>query len=387
MNPSDCLSIVKSLMLDFADRTGLSTSGKETRRYLWTDAFAVLNFLELYRQTRANEFRQLALTLIDQVHETLGRYRQDDVRRGWISGLTEKEGRRHPTAGGLRIGKPLPERSIDELYDDLSEWDRDGQYFHYLTKWMHALHRTGEVTGDTNYNCLARELAQAAHARFTYTPSSGGSKRMFWKMSIDLSRPQVASMGHHDPLDGLITYYELLGKSQTEDSCPNLKKEINEMINMCRNQDWTTDDPLGLGSLLADACRVGQLTAKGAMTSPELLENIVSSSLEDLESFLQRSPLDLSASHRLAFREFALSIGLKAAAKLNAVMAEHPRSFSITSVARQLEKILQFSVLAPTIEDFWLTPDHRRAGTWIEHRDINDVMLATSLVPEGFLSV
>jgi len=36
---------------------------------------------------------------------------------------------------------------------------------------------------------------------------------------------------------------------------------------------------------------------------------------------LQRSPLDLSASHRLAFREFALSIGLKAAAKLNAVMA------------------------------------------------------------------
>ena len=96
-------------MLDFADRTGLSTSGKETRRYLWTDAFAVFNFLELYRQTRANEFRQLAMTLVDQVHETLGRYRQDDVRRGWISGLTEKEGRRHPTAGGLRIGKPLPE--------------------------------------------------------------------------------------------------------------------------------------------------------------------------------------------------------------------------------------------------------------------------------------
>jgi len=68
-------------------------------------------------------------------------------------------------------------------------------------------------------------------------------------------------------------------------------------------------------------------------------------------------------------------------------MAEYPRSFSITSVARQLEKILRFGVLAPTIEDFWLTPDHRLAGTWIEHRDINDVMLATSLVPEGFLSV
>ncbi|MFZ1036865.1 MAG: hypothetical protein WAN57_06630, partial [Smithella sp.] len=81
------------------------------------------------------------------------------------------------------------------------------------------------------------------------------------------------------------------------------------------------------------------------------------------------------------------SIGLKAAVKLKTVMAEHPRSFSTTSVAHQLEKILRFSVLAPTIEDFWLTPDRRRAGTWIEHRDINDVMLVTSLVPEGFLSV
>jgi len=118
-----------------------------------------------------------------------------------------------------------------------------------------------------------------------------------------------------------------------------------------------------------------------------LLENLVASSLEGLESFLQRSPLDLPASHRLAFREFGLSIGLRAAAKLKTVMAESPRSFSISSVARQLEKILRFGALAPTIEGFWLTPDHQRAGTWIEHRDINDVMLATSLLPEEFLSV
>lgn len=31
-------------------------------------------------------------------------------------------------------------------------------------------------------------------------------KRMYWKMSVDLSRPQVPSMGHHDPLDGYISY-------------------------------------------------------------------------------------------------------------------------------------------------------------------------------------
>ena len=28
---------------------------------------------------------------------------------------------------------------------------------------------------------------------------------MYWKLSIDLSRPLVASMGQHDPLDGLVT--------------------------------------------------------------------------------------------------------------------------------------------------------------------------------------
>src|SRR5215831_21005427 len=34
------------LMRSFADRTGL-TSGRPKARYLWTDAFAVCNFLEL----------------------------------------------------------------------------------------------------------------------------------------------------------------------------------------------------------------------------------------------------------------------------------------------------------------------------------------------------
>lgn len=39
----------------------------------------------------------------------------------------------------------------------------------------------------------------------------------------------------------------------------------------------------------------------------------------------------------------------------------------------------------PRIESFWRTPEHRRARSWSEHRDINEVMLATSLAPEGFL--
>ena len=56
-----------------------------------------------------------------------------------MSGLERARRPRRTHLGGLRIGKPLPERRADEPLDERLEWDRDGQYFHYLTQWMHAL--------------------------------------------------------------------------------------------------------------------------------------------------------------------------------------------------------------------------------------------------------
>ena len=70
------------------------------------------------------------------------------------------------------------------------------------------------VTGDATYHRWACELASTAYARFTHTAASG-TKRLFWKMSIDLgSPPQVTSMGLHDPLDGFLTYCQLQGHEQ-----------------------------------------------------------------------------------------------------------------------------------------------------------------------------
>jgi len=140
-----------------------------------------------------------------RVHHTLGRHRPDDVREGWLPGASED----HPTRGGLRIGKPLPERAPGEPLGSRREWDRDGQYFHYLTKWMHALDLTTRHTGRPTFNLWARELAETAHAAFTYDPPGSGPKRMYWKMSTDLSRPLVPSMGQHDPLDGYVTAAQL----------------------------------------------------------------------------------------------------------------------------------------------------------------------------------
>jgi hypothetical protein len=128
----------RDLMLRFAESTGLSPPAMQPRRYLWTDAFAVCNFLALWKATRDVLFHDLAILLVEQVHGTLGRHRADEQRRGWISGLHEADGSSHPTAGGLRIGKKLPERTESEPYDPDLEWERDGQYLHYLTKWMHV---------------------------------------------------------------------------------------------------------------------------------------------------------------------------------------------------------------------------------------------------------
>ena len=150
--------LVASLMGDFATATGVSGT-LHPERYLWTDAFAVCNFLGLHRRTGRAEYLELALRLVHQVHHVLGRHREDDARCGWISGLDEGEGERHPTRGGLRIGKKRPERAAGERFDARAEWDRDGQYLHYLTQWMHALHRVAEESGNGMFEDWAAELA------------------------------------------------------------------------------------------------------------------------------------------------------------------------------------------------------------------------------------
>lgn len=230
MSQRENTDTARELMAGFSARTGRVRGAGHARRYLWTDAFAVCNFLELYRRTAGEEHLQSAFTLVDDVHRTLGRHRADDSRTGWISGLGEEEGRAHPTRGGLRIGKDQKERAPGEPFDERKEWDRDGQYFHYLTRWMHALARVGRVSGEARYIDWAVELGRAAHAGFTQ-PTQAGGGRLCWKMSIDLSRTLVPAMGQHDPLDGLITLLELQAASTR--TPPVLQAELAELGSMC----------------------------------------------------------------------------------------------------------------------------------------------------------
>src|SRR5437867_5370245 len=110
-------------------------------RYLWTDAFGVVLYLSLYRQTGEERWLDAAEELVGEVGRVLGRPR------------------------GYRIGEAS---------------DRDGQYFHYLAMWLFALGRLGAVRG--GYRERAVTLARAIHPRFV-VPGVGVN----WKMLEDLS--------------------------------------------------------------------------------------------------------------------------------------------------------------------------------------------------------
>jgi hypothetical protein len=363
--------IAKSIMLDFARRTGLTDPMQAPVRYLWTDAFAVCNFWALYQQEGDAYYRQLALRLVDQVHQVLGKHREDDLREGWISGLSEEEGSRHPTLAGLRIGKKLPERPPNAPYDPQSEWDREGQYYHYLTKWMLALYRTWQMTGEDIYLRWAAELAKTAYERFSYT-TPYGVRRMYWKMSIDLSYPLVTSMGQHDALDGYIIY-RLIGNGLQSAGMEelNLLKETEGLWQMLSGMHMATEDALGAGGLLSDVALLleGLEVSEDRSRELGLLEDLLQQSIESINKVLESEMWRYPATYRLGFRELGLSIGLKGIDLRKNALASLPK---IATVAR--DEIFHFIPLAEQIQSFWLEASNRQK-TWREHLDINEVML------------
>ncbi len=378
------------LMTAFAARTGVRGGGDPVCRYLWTDAYGVLAMLALHRATGVDAYRDDAVRLAQLVHEVLGRHREGDARAGWISGLSEDEGMRRPTAGGLRIGKPLRERAADEPLDEQLEWERDGQYFHYLTKWMQALAQLGLATGDPAWIEHAVTLAHVAVRGFVHTPRLGAPQRMHWKMSVDLTRPLVASMGQHDPLDGLATIlFVRAARHRLSPQPAALDTEIEILRAICaRHASWSTTDPLGIGGLLADAAMLIELVGQRDIAFESLLHTILSDAHRGLDFALDGGSgarmLSQPTEVRLAFRELGLCMGLRAIGPMQAAMVAHPDRFlpdaSAAALRVRLDAMQRAVPVADRIEATWLDPATRETRGWVEHRDINDVMLAASLL-------
>lgn len=202
---------------------------------------------------------------------------------------------------------------------------------------------------------------------------------MVWKMSIDLSRAQVDAMGQHDPLDGYITNLQLRATATAlsqPTSGPTLDDETRAYAAMIKDGDWTTTDPLGLGGLLSDAYRLHQLIQQGVPADEAMLDNLLSSALSGLRYYARSGDLHQPAQYRLAFRELGLAIGLHAVERM-----QHVAQRDLLNALRE------YLSLRDEIETFWRNPKHQQSATWTEHQDINEVMLATALAPEGFLEL
>jgi hypothetical protein len=246
---------------------------------------------------------------------------------------------------------------------------------------MHALDALSRATGDWRFNQWARELAETAFEAFTYVAPRGGPRRMYWKMSVDLSRALVPSMGLHDPLDGFVTCLQLEATTAhmpLPPPTPDLDGPVADLAAMVDASTLATSDPLGLGGLLGDAARLAQLETRLSDDAGRIRSAMLAAALQGLRS-QERGALRRPAVERLAFRELGLAIGLSAIPILRERL---PREGDLVGLLHRLEP---YEPLAAGIESFWRDPVNRRSPTWAEHRDINEVMLATSLVPEGFL--
>ena len=369
-NPSTNLQEAQNLLEDFAERTEISgKKGDLGIRYLWTDAFAVQALFGLHK-TGEKKYKDWALRLIDLVHKHLGKYHPQDEREGWISGLIAEKGKLHPTIGGLRIGKKLPERKKDESYNPQLEWERDGQYFHYITRWITALLQAKAETGESKYATWAAELMLAAE-KFIYLVGSAPS--MHWKMNTELSRPLVASTGAHDPLEGLICVKSI--QSALSENMKDLDDLGDQFEIMCEQRHWTTSDSLGIGGLLLNTLRSALLTNESiSLPASVKPEKLLDESISSFRMFSESYNKNENAGRRLAFRECGLSLGLHAA------LLGMKDKLGLLNLP--LGKLEEYKPIAREIESFWLDPENQRSPTWKEHLDINAISLASSLIAQ-----
>jgi hypothetical protein len=335
-------------------------------RYLWTDAFGVLNLLTLHRETSrsadsapADIYLALAARLIATVHDILGRTRDGSSR---LPGASDN----NPLGGGLRIGKM-----------DAEGPDGDGQYHHYLTLWMFALNRMSLASGDKTYNDMAISLAKAIHAPF-FSNRGSSKPRMVWKMNSSLDEVLVGSEGNLDAVDGFVVFRLLaatdkhfgFGSGMSDDSGGGvLSDEIDDYHRVMerKGRHFVSSDPLDLGMTLWTMQWVA---------NEDWAEEIVESCFERVYDLLETSQhLSRNIKYRLAFREFGTALGIKC---MSSQDFEKERSVDMRGYA---DRILES--WASTME-VSLGDERRDHSTPQGMKAITRVMYAAALVPGAF---
>lgn len=219
-----------------AEEAGLCSNGQ--RRYLWTDAFGVLAFLSIAdayeregKHEEAEKYTQAANSLIDIVHRCLGTPRSnkevDSMREDDLS----------PTGYvGLRIGK-VDSRKVTDY-----GMRYDGQYWHYIDKWLLALARAGRIDDGV------RIAKSCFPFFFDAGDGSGWGGGIRWKLSVDATAPPPLQRAREsdDSLVALIIF-SLLENARSGNS-PSLTDEVRMLkLSLKGYRPRVTDDPLGWG--------------------------------------------------------------------------------------------------------------------------------------------
>ena len=124
---------------------------------------------------------------------------------------------------------------------------------------------------------------------------------------------------------------------------------------LCEHGQWATGDPLGVGGLLFDACRLCQLLSQENRRELRLLEDVIQGSGDGLMIMLKTGYLKRPARHRLAFRDSGLAIGLRAVPIIaNKFQNERNQFGSRPSALRLIDLLLPYERLSDEIIDFWL---------------------------------
>jgi hypothetical protein len=71
---------------------------------------------------------------------------------------------------------------------------------------------------------------------------------------------------------------------------------------------------------------------------------------------------------------------------MQGIVVRHPGFFA-NGLQHDVENLGRYIPLAEKIEHFWCQHGNQQARSWLDHGDINRVMLATSLLPDEFLTV
>jgi hypothetical protein len=162
---------------------------------------------------------------------------------------------------------------------------------------------------------------------------------------------------------------------------------LHDMAAIVAGTNLLTDDPLGIGGLLADAYRLAQLL-RDRPGDNALLGLVLGAAASGLNVYLRRRPFARPVEQRLAFRELGLAIGLQAVSRMWRVLERDTGDVATQPALRNsLDALIAQVPVARSLIGYWCDPARQAADSWRAHEDINAVMLATALVPSGYLDL